>query len=123
MAICFSSNRKLIQFQSPTLHSHTSISRHIPTSISILVSSHTEPHELNQRCVMNPLVLTLTQPWSSPVLTCSVVSQTIACQAPLSLGNLQARTLEWVDIPFSRESFQPRDGTQVSCIAGGFFTV
>ena len=31
--------------------------------------------------------------------------------------------LEWVAIPFSRGSSWPRDWTQVSCIAGGFFTV
>ena len=36
-------------------------------------------------------------------------------------GILQARILEWVALPFSRGSFQPRDGTQVSHIAGGFF--
>ena len=36
---------------------------------------------------------------------------------------LQARILEWVAIPFFRESSQPRDWTQVSCIAGRFFTV
>ena len=35
---------------------------------------------------------------------------------------LQARILEWVAIPFSRESSQATDRTQVSCIAGGFFT-
>ena len=35
---------------------------------------------------------------------------------------LQARILEWVVIPFSRGSSQPRDLTQVSHIAGGFFT-
>ena len=35
---------------------------------------------------------------------------------------LQARILEWVAIPFSRGCPQPRDQTQVSCIAGGFFT-
>ena len=35
---------------------------------------------------------------------------------------LQARTLEWVVFPFSRGSSQRRDQTQVSCIAGGFFT-
>ena len=29
-------------------------------------------------------------------------------------GILQARTLEWVAIPFSRVSSQPRDWTQVS---------
>ena len=32
-------------------------------------------------------------------------------------GILQARILEWVAIPFSRGSSQPRDGTQVSCLA------
>ena len=37
-------------------------------------------------------------------------------------GILQARILEGVDFPFSRGSFQPRDGTEVSCIAGRFFT-
>ena len=37
-------------------------------------------------------------------------------------GILQARILEWVALPFSRGSSQPRDQTQVSCIAGGFFT-
>ena len=37
-------------------------------------------------------------------------------------GILQARTLEWVVVPFSRGSSQPRDQTQVSHIAGGFFT-
>ena len=30
--------------------------------------------------------------------------------------------LEWVAIPFSRGSSQPRDRTQVSCIAGRLFT-
>ena len=37
-------------------------------------------------------------------------------------GILQARTLEWVAVPFSRGSSQPRDQTQVSHISGGFFT-
>ena len=37
-------------------------------------------------------------------------------------GILQARILGWEAFPFSRESFQPRDRTQVSCIAGVFFT-
>ena len=38
-------------------------------------------------------------------------------------GILQARVLEWVAILFSRGSSWPRDWTQVSCTAGGFFTV
>ena len=47
------------------------------------------------------------------------------CRPPSSSvhGILQARILEWVAIPFSRVSFQPRDRTQLSCIAGRFFTV
>ena len=47
---------------------------------------------------------------------------TAACQAPLSMGILQARILEWVAMPSSRGSYQPRDRTEVSCITGGFFT-
>ena len=37
-------------------------------------------------------------------------------------GILQTRILEWVVISFTRGSSQPRDRTQVSCIAGRFFT-
>ena len=36
------------------------------------------------------------------------------------LGILQAIILEWAAIPFSRESSQPRDWIQVSCMAGEF---
>ena len=38
-------------------------------------------------------------------------------------GILQARILEWIAIPFSRGSSCPKDRTQVSCIAGTFFTI
>ena len=37
-------------------------------------------------------------------------------------GILQAIILEWVAISFSRGSSRPRNQTQVSCIAGRFFT-
>ena len=37
-------------------------------------------------------------------------------------GILQSRILEWVAFPFSRTSSQARDQTQVSRIAGRFFT-
>ena len=37
-------------------------------------------------------------------------------------GILQAGVLEWVAFPFSRGSSQPRDWTEVSRIAGRFFT-
>ena len=48
--------------------------------------------------------------------SCSVVSDYTVH------GILQARILEWVPYPFSRGSSWPRDLTQVSFIAGGFFT-
>ena len=38
-------------------------------------------------------------------------------------GILQARILEWVAFPFSRESSEPMDQTQVSTIAEKFFTI
>ena len=38
-------------------------------------------------------------------------------------GDLQARILEWVAMLSSRGSSQHKDRTQVSCIAGRFFTV
>ena len=39
------------------------------------------------------------------------------------MGILQARRLEWVAMPSSKGSSQPKDPTQVSHIAGEFFTV
>ena len=51
-----------------------------------------------------------------------VVPWTVAQQAPLSMQSLQARILEWVALSSSRGSSQPRDRTQVSHIAGRFFT-
>ena len=48
---------------------------------------------------------------------------TAARQAPLSVGILQAGILEWVAMPSSRESSQPKDRTHVSRVAGGFLTV
>ena len=35
-------------------------------------------------------------------------------------GIIQARMVVWVAIPFSKGSPQPKDWTQISCIAGGF---
>ena len=40
---------------------------------------------------------------------------TVAHQAPLSLGILQARILKWIAISLSRGSFQPRGRTFISC--------
>ena len=48
---------------------------------------------------------------------------TVAHQALLSMGILQAQILEWVAMPSSRGSSPPRDRTQVSHFAGQFFTI
>ena len=53
----------------------------------------------------------------SAVLSRSVVTPwTVAHQVPPSMGILQARILEWVAMPSSRGSSQPRDRTQISRI-------
>ena len=59
----------------------------------------------------------------------SVVSDSIAQSGPMDYSQpaplsmkFSGRILEWVAISFCRESFWPRDPTQVSCIAGRFFT-
>ena len=61
----------------------------------------------------------------------SVVSDSVAtpwavtCQVPLSVGILQARMLEWVAMPSSRGSSQPRNQIHISdvaCIAGSLPT-
>ena len=52
-----------------------------------------------------------------------VTPWTVVHQASLSMRILQARILEWVAMPSSRGSSQPRDQIQVSHIVGGFFTI
>ena len=74
----------------------------------------------------------ITSPGTQPFLgcalrvSCSVVSNSLrphGLQPGSSVhGILQTRILEWVAIPFLRGSSQPRDQSQVSRIAGRFFT-
>ena len=56
--------------------------------------------------------------------SCPTLCNPVDCSLPGSSvhGILQARILEWVAVPFSRGSSQPRDWTGVSCIADGLFT-
>ena len=58
-----------------------------------------------------PLCLTLCGP-----MDCSLPGSSVH-------GIFQARILEWVAIPSSRRSCQPRDWTQASRTGGGFLTV
>ena len=61
--------------------------------------------------------------FSHSVVLNSAMPWTVALGAPLSMEILQARKLERVAMSFSRGSSQPRDWTQVSSIAGRFFTI
>ena len=75
-----------------------------------------------------PKILWITLPVIVCVLSRSVMSDsatpwTVACQASLFMGILQARILEWVALPSIKGSSQPSNPSQISCIAGEFFTV
>ena len=56
---------------------------------------------------------------------CPTLCNSMDCSLPGSSvhGILQARTLEWVAISFSRGHSLPRNRIQISCIVGRFFTV
>ena len=61
--------------------------------------------------------------WSLSRVCLFATPLTAPRQAPPSMGILQARILEWVAILLLRGSSWPRDGTQVSYIAGRLFTI
>ena len=78
-----------------------------------------------------PLALYLTEKLLSHDGSIFNVSEVKVAQLCLTLwdpmdttvhGILQARILGWVAVPFSRGSSQPRNWTQISHTAGGFFT-
>ena len=54
--------------------------------------------------------------WSLSCVQLCATLWTVACQAPLSMGILRARVLEWVAMTSSRGSSQPRDWPWLSCI-------
>ena len=56
--------------------------------------------------------------------SCPTLCDPMDCSPPGSSvhGNLQARRLAWVAMPFSRGSSQPWNWTCISALAGGFFT-
>ena len=61
--------------------------------------------------------------WKCKLLSCDPMDPVdcVACEAPLST-EFSRQEHEWVAIPFSRGSSLPRNQTEVSCIAGRFFT-
>ena len=59
--------------------------------------------------------------WSLGRVQLFTTTWTVAHQAPLSMEF--SRILEWVAIPFSRQSSRLRDRTHISFIAGRVFTI
>ena len=92
-------------------------SRALLAWVSSALPSNTDVQEQGRRCPLSQPFgwqLKVKVALSCPTL-CDPVDYTVR-------GILQARILEWVAFPFSRGSSQPRDQTQVSRIAGRFFT-
>ena len=56
--------------------------------------------------------------WQKTIQYCKVISL-----QPVKINGGKKRILAWVAMPSARGSSQLRDWTQISCIAGGFFTV
>ena len=75
--------------------------------LPILLFSYTALH-----CLLKETKVKITQ-------SCLTLCNSMDCTVH---GILQARILEWVAIPFSKGSSQPRDQTQVSRMTGRFFT-
>ena len=65
---------------------------------------------------MGSKVLVVQSLWICNPMDCSLPGCSV-------YGILKTKILEWVAIPSSSESSQPRDQTQVSCIVGRFFTI
>ena len=82
-----------------------------PEAIPGLIPKPVEFHIYISMCLVTQSCLTLCDP-----MDCSLPGSSVC-------GISQARILEWVAMPSPRGSSQPRDQTQVSCIACGFFTI
>ena len=83
----------------------------IPSRLDFPVSPSFWPLKIYNVCVYTQSCPTLCDP-----MDCSPPGSSVH-------GNLQARIVVWVAIPFSMGSSQPRDWTWVSCITGRFFAI
>ena len=104
------------------------ITFHPNLSILICVLTWTvAPPSTQSKLWTHPRLYTLWVLWLPVCVaqSCPTLCGPTDCSLPGSSvhGILQASILEWGAIPFSRRPSQPRDRRQVSCIAGGFFTV
>ena len=92
-----------------------------PESPALQVDFFTPEHQGSPRIYVSLYACLRAKSLQSCSTFCDTMDH-IACQATLSMGILQTRILEWVAVPSSRGSSQPRDQTQVSHIAGRSLT-
>ena len=76
--------------------------------------------EARKECMNDQGFIHSPRAWMKVVQSCPTLCNPMEYRVH---GVLQARILEWLDFPFSRESSQPKDRAQVSWTAGRFFTI
>ena len=112
----------LAHFAVPSMQALTCLS--IQQTIPEISASMTHSLQVRKRSTLLAVVSRFPKVKVLVAQSCPTLCDPMDCSLPGSSahGVLQARILDWVAIPFSRGSSQPRDQTQVSHIAGGFFT-
>ena len=99
---------------------------HLDSDVSILHHNFSKFKTSNLFLCIASLKIKVSEKWknvSHLVVSHSLQPHGLQPARLLFHGILQARILEWVAIPLSRGSSQPEDGTHVSLLAGGLFTV
>ena len=113
----------LAHFPVPSMQALTCLS--IQQTIPEISVSMTHSLQVRKRSTLLAVVSRFPKVKVLVAQLCPTLCDPMDCSLPGSSvhGIFQARILEWVAIPFSRRSSQPRNQTQVSCVAGRFFTV
>ena len=102
--------------------SNTTVQKHQSTHIDLKI-----PYSSRLLLVAALLPISPVHVREKLLQSCLTLCDTLVCSPPgfSVLKILQARILEWVAMPSSGRSSQPREQTHVSCLsalAGGFFT-
>ena len=103
---------------------------HVVTDLSFVLKTHKVWFGDLCLSIRGGVSRSITRAWYYSGCCCLVAESCLALCDPMDYnpsgssvhGILPARILEWVATSFSRGSSQPRDWTQVSYLAGGFFT-
>ena len=106
---------------------HMSMCIHRHRHVYVCMYTHMHIHVCVCMCThmyIHVSMCVCTQTLSMCAQLCPTLCDYVDCSPPGSSvhGILQAKVLEWEAVSFSRVSSQLRDGIQVSCIAGRFFT-